>query len=304
MKSIIQNNEIDIILNDISEKVKPVDSHELKIFKQVAELQSVSRAAEKLGYVQPNVSQRIKNLEEELGVRLFLRNNRGVTLTEEGKKLLDYTNKILQLIDEAKTAVNPNKWRESLKIGATQTISAVKIPHLLSSFFKEYNNIDVKVRTSNKIKLEEMLFYGEVDGIFVHSSQSSSECEIVYSYFEKIVLISPNLNSNDRQSNYKLLVNSDKNCIYRKQLLDLPKESNFHSSNIIEFDTLESIIQAVHDGLGISIIPADIAETRKATQEIIFTELPKKIKIDFLIKSRKQQSPSLKKFIRFLQLNN
>lgn len=141
-----------------------MESHELKIFKQVAELQSVSRAAEKLGYVQPNVSQRIKNLEEELGVRLFLRNNRGVTLTEEGKKLLDYTNKILQLIDEAKTAVNPNKWRESLKIGASQTISAVKIPHLLSSFFKEYNNIDVKVRTSNKIKLEEMLFYGEVDG--------------------------------------------------------------------------------------------------------------------------------------------
>lgn len=62
-----------------------MESHELKIFKHVAELQSVSKAAEKLGYVQPNVSQRIKNLENELGVQLFMRNNRGVTLTEEGK---------------------------------------------------------------------------------------------------------------------------------------------------------------------------------------------------------------------------
>ncbi|MCT2345830.1 LysR family transcriptional regulator [Bacillales bacterium AN1005] len=281
-----------------------MESHELKIFKHVAELQSVSKAAEKLGYVQPNVSQRIKNLENELGVRLFMRNNRGVTLTEEGKKLLEYTNEILQLIDEAKTAVNPNKWREPLKIGASQTISAVKIPHLLSSFLKEYNNIDVKVRTNNNLMLEEMLFYGEVDGIFVNSSKNITNCDIIYSYFEKIVLITPKLNPFDINSSYTLIVNSDVNCIYRKQLLELSKESNFHSSNIIEFDSLESIIQAVHDGLGISIIPADIAENRKGTKEIIFTELPKRIQVDFLIKNKKQQTPGLKKFIRFLQINN
>ena len=285
-------------------RVKLLESHELKIFKHVAELQSISKAAEKLGYVQPNVSQRIKNLENELGVRLFMRNNRGVTLTEEGKKLLDYTNEILQLIDEAKTAVNPNKWRELLKIGASQTISAVKIPHLLSSFLKEYNNIDVKVRTNNNLTLEEMLFYGEVDGIFVNSSKNITNCDIIYSYFEKIVLITPKLNPFDINSSYTLIVNSDVNCIYRKQLLELSKESNFHSSNIIEFDSLESIIQAVHDGLGISIIPADIAENRKGTKEIIFTELPKRIQVDFLIKNKKQQTPGLKKFIRFLQINN
>lgn len=285
-------------------RVKLLESHELKIFKHVAELQSVSKAAEKLGYVQPNVSQRIKNLENELGVRLFMRNNRGVTLTEEGKKLLEYTNEILQLIDEAKTAVNPNKWREPLKIGASQTISAVKIPHLLSSFLKEYNNIDVKVRTNNNLMLEEMLFYGEVDGIFVNSSKNITNCDIIYSYFEKIVLITPKLNPFDINSSYTLIVNSDVNCIYRKQLLELSKESNFHSSNIIEFDSLESIIQAVHDGLGISIIPADIAENRKGTKEIIFTELPKRIQVDFLIKNKKQQTPGLKKFIRFLQINN
>ncbi|TRZ39669.1 LysR family transcriptional regulator [Niallia circulans] len=281
-----------------------MESHELKIFKHVAELQSVSKAAEKLGYVQPNVSQRIKNLENELGVRLFMRNNRGVTLTEEGKKLLDYTNEILQLIDEAKTAVNPNKWREPLKIGASQTISAVKIPHLLSSFLKEYNNIDVKVRTNNNLTLEKMLFYGEVDGIFVNSSKNITNCDVIYSYFEKIVLITPKLNPFDINSNHTLIVNSDVNCIYRKQLLELSKESNFHSSNIIEFESLESIIQAVHDGLGISIIPADIAANRKSTKEIIFTELPKKIQVDFLIKNKKQQTPGLKKFIRFLQINN
>lgn len=55
-----------------------LENHELRIFKLVAELQSVSKAAEKLGYAQSNVSQRIKSLEGELGVPLFARNNRGV----------------------------------------------------------------------------------------------------------------------------------------------------------------------------------------------------------------------------------
>ncbi|GAA3321468.1 hypothetical protein GCM10020331_037440 [Ectobacillus funiculus] len=66
-----------------------------EFFKHVAELQSISKAAELLGYVQPNISQRIKGLEEELGTKLFARTNRGVTLTDEGKVLLEYTHHIL-----------------------------------------------------------------------------------------------------------------------------------------------------------------------------------------------------------------
>lgn len=281
-----------------------LESQELKIFKQVAELQSVSKAAEKLGYVQPNVSQRIKNLEEELGVQLLLRNNRGVTLTKEGSILLNYTNEILQLIDEAKTVVNPDKWRESLTIGASQTLSAVKIPQILSSFLKKYENIGVKVRTNNNQKLLKMLFYGEVDGIFVNSGNNITQFETIYSYFEKIVLISPKNSQFDMHYNYTLIVNSDEHCIYRNQLLNFSKKKNFHNPNIIEFDSLESILQAVNDGLGISIIPADIAESRKNTQGLRFTKLSERIKVDFIIKNRKQQSQTLKKFIRFLQINN
>ncbi|MFC0560769.1 LysR family transcriptional regulator [Halalkalibacter alkalisediminis] len=281
-----------------------MESHDLWIFKHVAELQSVSRAAEKLGYVQPNVSQRIKSLEDELGVRLFMRNNRGVTLTEEGNVLLDYTNQIIQLMDEAKSLINPQKWRESLKLGASQTISAVKIPQLFSSFLREHKNIDVKVRTHDKQKLQEMLSYGELDGVFVNGAYNCSQFEIVYSYFEKIVLISPENSQFEKQHDQTLIVNSDPNCIYRNKTLHFSKENKFRDPAIMEFDSLESILQAVHDGLGISIIPADVAKSRKEIQLIQCKELSEAIKIDFIIKQRKQQPQSLTKFIRFLQFDN
>lgn len=278
-----------------------LESHDLWIFKHVAELQSVSRASEKLGYVQPNVSQRIKRLEDELGVRLFMRNNRGVTLTEEGNVLLDYTNQIIKLMDEAKSLINPKKWRESLTLGASQTISAVRIPQLFSSFLREHKNIDVKIKTHDKKKLQEMLSYGELDGVFINGAYNYSQFETVYSYFEKIVLVSPQHSQFEKQHEQTLIVNSDPNCIYRNKTLEFFKENNFYDPAIMEFDSLESILQAVQDGLGISIIPADVAKSRTEIQSIQYKELSEKIKIDFIIKHRKHQPKGLKKFIHFLK---
>lgn len=278
-----------------------LESHDLWIFKHVAELQSVSRAAEKLGYVQPNVSQRIKSLEDELGVRLFMRNNRGVTLTEEGKVLLDYTNQIIILMDEAKSLINPKKWREPLTLGASQTISAVRIPQLFSSFLREHKNIDVKVKTHDKKKLQEMLSYGELDGIFITGAYNYPQFETVYSYFEKLVLVLPQHSQFEKKHEQTLIVNSDPNCIYRNKTLEFSKENNFYNPAIMEFDSLESILQAVQDGLGISIIPANVAKNRTEIQSIQYKELSETIKIDFIIKHRKQQPQGLKKFIQFLK---
>ncbi|MEN1938506.1 LysR family transcriptional regulator [Paenibacillus sp. 102] len=275
-----------------------MESHDLWIFKHVAELQSISRAAEKLGYVQPNISQRIKNLEDELGAKLLKRNNRGVTLTEEGKVLLDYTNQILFLMNEAKSKINPQKWRESLTIGASQTISAVKVPQLFSSFLATYQNIDLKIKTNNNVKLQEMLLYGELDGVFLSGLYNDSQFESVYSYFENMILIS----SKDTPiENQTLLVNSDPNCIYRRQLLDYCHMYNFDQTVMLEFDSLESIIQAAHGGLGITIIPANVVYSRTKTEAIHYEEIHETVKIDFVIKRRKQQPQGLKKFIRFLR---
>ncbi|MDZ5607122.1 LysR family transcriptional regulator [Bacillus pseudomycoides] len=275
-----------------------MESHDLWIFKHVAELQSISRAAEKLGYVQPNISQRIKNLEDELGVKILKRNNRGVTLTEQGKVLLDYTNEIMFLMNEAKSKINPKKWRESLIIGASQTISAVKVPQLFSSFLESDKNIDLKLKTNNNVKLQEMHLYGELDGIFLSGTANESHFETVYSYFENMILISP---KDTLLENQTLLVNSDLNCNYRKQLLDYCHMNNFDQTTILEFDSLESIMQAAHGGLGITIVPANVAYSRTKTETIRYEEIHETVKIDFVIRRRKQQPQGLQKFVRFLK---
>ena len=104
-----------ITLND---GVIIMESLELKIFREVAKAGSISKAAENMSYVQSNITTHIKKLEKELNSVLFVRHNKGITLTSEGKKLLFYANSILDLIDEATYEFQQDK--RDLHIGATQ----------------------------------------------------------------------------------------------------------------------------------------------------------------------------------------
>lgn len=284
----------------ISAEELRVESQDLRIFKYVAEAKSLSKAAEILGYVQPHISQRIKNLEDELDTKLFIRTNRGVTLTDEGEALFNYAQRILLLMDEAKAEVNPNKFRNSLIIGASQTVSATKVPFLFSSFLKENKNIEVKIKTDRKQVLQEMLSYGEIDGLFLSGTYNEAQFETAYHYAEKVVLILPTSEDIEEKDPPTLLINSDVNCIYRNRLLAFSKEHHINKANIMEFDSLEAILQGVRDRLGMSVVPASVVNSRGDMQSIHYQELSEDVRIDFVIKKGKQRSPSLKKFIHFL----
>ncbi|MDC7720923.1 LysR family transcriptional regulator [Priestia megaterium] len=278
-----------------------MESQDLRIFKCVAEAKSLSKAAEVLGYVQPHISQRIKNLEEELDTKLLIRTNRGVTLTNEGEALFNYAQLILRLMEEAKAEVNPNKFKRSLIIGASQTVSATKVPSLFSSFLKEHQSIEVKIKTDRKQVLQEMLSYGEIDGLFLSGAYNEAQFETVYHYAEKMVLISPRYEAREEKDQPTLLINSDRNCIYRNRLLEFSKKHHIHKANIMEFDSLEAILQGVRDGLGMSVVPASVVKSRGDMKNIEYQELPEDVYIDFVVKKEKQRSQSLKKFIHFLE---
>ncbi len=98
-----------------------MEINDLVIFTKIAELGSISKAAEELGYVQPNITGRLKMLESKLNKPLFSRTNKGVVLLPEGEILLDYATKIIKLMDEAKEKISNHN--SLLKIGATQTIT-------------------------------------------------------------------------------------------------------------------------------------------------------------------------------------
>ena len=88
-----------------------MDLAELRIFKAVAEHGGVNKAAARLNRVPSNVTTRVKQLEESLGTKLFVRQNRRLALSEEGRLLLTYADRLLRLSSEAETALRNGKPR-------------------------------------------------------------------------------------------------------------------------------------------------------------------------------------------------
>lgn len=104
-----------------------MESGDLRIFQMVAREGSITKAVARLGYVQSNVTARIRQLEEDLKTELFFRHNRGMTLSSSGTVLLHYADQVVGLIEEAKMALaSTDKPSGPLMIGSTQTTAAVR----------------------------------------------------------------------------------------------------------------------------------------------------------------------------------
>lgn len=135
-----------------------------KIFDQVARSQSFSKGAEKLYMSQPAVSQAIRQLENELGVMLFTRTPKGVTLTNEGRVLLEYTSSALNLLGAGEQKLkNTHSLKEGeLKIGATDTICRHYLLPFLERFSTTYPGIKLKILNRTTGELCNLVKSGEI----------------------------------------------------------------------------------------------------------------------------------------------
>lgn len=236
-----------------------MESNDLRIFQIVAYEGSISKAALRMGYVQSNVTLRIKMLEKELGTTLLLRHNKGVTLTDSGKKLLTYADQIIRLINEAESAFKDNCCNNSLKIGATQTISASVVPKCLSRYSKKYPDVILSLKTDTQRNLIEQVVSGELDGAFINGLYNQSNVESVFTFTEELAVIS-SIDSKeiDKLLEKPIIINTNIDCPYRAILEKWVVTNKGTPSRIIEFDFLEAIIKCVADGMGISLLPKSV----------------------------------------------
>ena len=129
----------------------------LEIFRTVAVEGSITKAALKLNRVQSNISTRIKQLEQSLQKNLFLRQNRGLTLTPDGELLLSYAERLLQLSLEATEALNEGKPSGVLRIGTMESTAAARLPEILSRYHRHYPDVEIELETDTARGLLEQL---------------------------------------------------------------------------------------------------------------------------------------------------
>ncbi|WP_445487421.1 LysR family transcriptional regulator [Niallia sp. 03133] len=242
-----------------------MDVEDIRIFMAVAEHGSVSLAANELGYVQPNVTSRIRSLEGKIGKPLFHRHRRGMTLNVEGKKLLKYGEQLMQLMNQMHQAFqDEDDPSGSLCIGLVETV--VGFPDILSLYYGKYKKVDITLVSGVSSQLIEKVLTYRLDGAFVAKPVNEPLLDQVPAFEEEIVLVCGTIREESKnvQSGKELLhlpfILFNKGCQYRENLQHWLKEEKMTTPRIMEFGTLETIMGTVIAGLGITAISRSLVE--------------------------------------------
>ena len=139
----------------------------LETFVWVARLKSFRLTAEKLFSTQASISSRIAALEDEMGVRLFVRDSRGVSLTTEGLRVLEYAEHIMDTLQSMKAAIkDPSQVRGRIRIGAMDTVIHTWLSSLVTGLMKCYPNLEIELTAETASNLCSQLEKGYQDIIF------------------------------------------------------------------------------------------------------------------------------------------
>lgn len=143
------------------------DYNKYKVFYAVAECNSFSKAVDILHISQPAISYAIKQLEEQLDTKLFIRDNRKIKLTDDGEKLMYYLRKAFTDISLAEKTIKEKTkdYQGMIKFGIYHHISLILLPEILDKFTKKYPDIKFEVIASSSNELKEKLKNRELDFI-------------------------------------------------------------------------------------------------------------------------------------------
>ena len=256
-----------------------MDTRDLATFATVARLGGMSRAARALNTVQSNVTQRVRRLEEALGVSLFERSRHGAKLTAAGERLMPYAARVDALLAEAtRAARDDGAPRGTLAIGELETTAALRLSPLLASYASAYPYVDLVLRTGTTAEMIDQVLDRTLEGAFVCGPVAHPELVATPAFEEELALLSaPSKASMDRilaQPDLRLVI-LRAGCSYRQRLEEVLARRGIVGLRRLEFGTLEAILGAVSAGLGITLLPRALIGSAWRGGRIATHRLPK-----------------------------
>ena len=257
-----------------------LDLRSLEIFRTVAVEGSITKAAMKLNRVQSNISTRIKQLEQRLEKNLFLRQNRGLTLTPDGHLLLSYAERLLQLSMEASEALNEGKPRGVFRIGTMESTAAARLPEILSRYHQLYPDVKIELKTDTAGGLVDRLLNYDVEIAFVAEPVSFETISTQAVFEEELVLVAPQSFpplENTSEISGKTVVAFEPGCAYRRYLEEWLLESGIVPGGVITMGSYVAILACVSAGTGFAVVPQSVLDTVSSKGRFRLYPLPDKV---------------------------
>lgn len=230
---------------------------QLRIFQAVAEEGSITRAAERLHRVPSNLSTRLKQLEEQLGVELFVRERQRLQLSPAGKVLLDYTGKLFALRDQASAAVMGGQPAGDFVLGTLYSTAAIHLPALLARYHKQYPAVNLQVQSGPSGELLEGLVSGRLDAALVDGPPQLAGIDGVPLCDERLVLITeadhPPIRS-AKEVEGRAVFTFRHGCAYRARLEAWFVHYQAAMGRAMEIESYQGMLACVIAGSGVALM--------------------------------------------------
>jgi DNA-binding transcriptional LysR family regulator len=245
--------------------VKGLELQQLKTFMTVAEVSSFTKTAQLLDYAQSSISSQVRSLEDELGIKLFERLGREIYLTQEGKRLLDYAKRLLELAVEAKESLmGDNLPQGTLTIGAPESLSIFKLPALLQAYKERYPKVKLILKLGKCSDIYGWIRDNTVDiGFMLSPPISATDINMEKLSHEAMTLIASKFHPLASKGNCApenltgedLIQIEESDCCYRLIFEAQLREAGIQPGSVFEFGSVETTKKCVMSGLGISMLP-------------------------------------------------
>src|SRR6185436_1733015 len=183
-----------------------MDIRDLQVFLGVAKHLNYTRAGEEVNLSQPSVSVRIRQLERDLGVRLFEQLGKKVALTEAGLALVPYASRVIAAVKDARGAIEEIQGLErgSLSIGASTTPGMYLIPKIIALFKQEHAKIEIHLGIRDTRQIEAGVIRNDFDFGFVGGHLAGDEVDVLPWMTDHLVLVVPSNHNLARKKSVKI----------------------------------------------------------------------------------------------------
>ena len=254
------------------------------IFHAVAESKSFTKASDKLEMKKTTVSRNIDLLEKQLGITLFYRDNKGVSLTADGEKYFEFIDKGLGYFDAGEKLVKANNDIQTgeITIGALSHISHFYLIEKIETIKKDYPNLKIKLLTGATGKhLIELLENHKIDFALDSTTMKIKNKDIQKEELKRtdsifISKVPLELKELKELENMKLILGLE-NTHTSQELIELMRENNVMIKPDLEIDITESKIDATKRGLGIGYVMKEAVKEELKNKELYEVKLPIKL---------------------------
>jgi len=248
-----------------------MDLTQLEMFNAVARTGSITQAAQQVHRVPSNLTTRIRQLEADLGVDLFIRENQRLRLSPAGHSFLHYSQQILALVDEARSVVAGDEPQGLFSLGALESTAAVRIPVTLADYNQRYPRIQFDLATGPSGTMIDGVIDGRLSAAFVDGPVMHPGLEGIPVYREEMMLVAPAGHppvTRAAEVNGMSIYAFRANCSYRRHFESWFQADHATPGKIHEMESYHGMLACVIAGAGLALMPRSMLESMPGHHQV------------------------------------